>query len=141
MADSSPQTDQAEVSPWAVFAHLDFSLLWSSGVAMNVSMLIRTLVSTQWLYDTTGSAAQLGLLGAVQFVQLPMALWGGALADRIDRKKLMVLPQAIGTLLLVILTILAASDTLKPWHIFVVTGISGMANQLGGSARPACCPG
>ena len=137
MADSSPQTDQAEVSPWAVFAHLDFFLLWSSGVAMNVSMLIRTLVSTQWLYDTTGSAAQLGLLGAVQFVQLPMALWGGALADRIDRKKLMVLPQAIGTLLLVILTILAASDTLKPWHIFVVTGISGMANQLGGSARPA----
>src|SRR3972149_8833066 len=137
MADSSPQTDQAEVSPWAVFAHLDFSLLWSSGVAMNVSMLIRTLVSTQWLYDTTGSAAQLGLLGAVQFVQLPMALYGGSLADRLDRKKLMVLTQAVGTVLLVILTILAAGNNLQPWHIFAVTGISGMVNMLGNAARPA----
>ena len=107
---------------------------------MTVSMLLRTLISTQWLYDTTGSAAQLGLLGAVQFVQLPMALYGGALADRIDRKKLMVLTQVVGTLLLVILTLLAASNTLQPWHIFAVTGISSMANTLGSSARPAMLP-
>ena len=140
MADSDPQSNQEVVSPWAVFAHLDFFLLWSSGVAMTVSMLLRTLISTQWLYDTTGSAAQLGLLGAVQFVQLPMALYGGSLADRLDRKKLMVLTQVVGTLLLVVLTILAASNTLQPWHIFAVTGISSMVNTLGSSARPAMLP-
>ena len=118
----------------------DFFLLWSSGVAMTVSMLLRTLISTQWLYDTTGSAAELGLLGAVQFVQLPMALYGGSLADRLDRKKLMVSTQAIGTLLLLALTVLAGSNTLRPWHIFAVTGISSMANMLGASARPAMLP-
>ncbi|MEK7353019.1 MAG: MFS transporter [Chloroflexota bacterium] len=140
MADPDPESNQAEVSPWALFARLDFFFLWSSGVAMTVSMLLRTLISAQWLYDTTGSAAQLGLLGAVQFVQLPMALYGGALADRIDRKKLMVLTQVVGTLLLVILTLLAASNTLQPWHIFAVTGISSMVNTLGSSARPAMLP-
>ena len=88
----SPQSSQAEFSPWAVFAHLDFFLLWSSGVTMSVSMILRTLVSAQWLYEATGSAAQLGLLGAVQLLQLPLSLYGGALADRVDRKKLMVLP-------------------------------------------------
>src|SRR3989338_2884189 len=124
MSDSVPQSNQAEISPWALFTHPDFFLLWTSGVALNVSMLLRTLISTQWLYDTTGSAAQLGLLGAVQFVQLPMALYGGSLADRLDRKKLMVLTQAVGTVLLVILTILAAGNNLQPWHIFAVTGIS-----------------
>ena len=123
-----------------VLARGDFFLLWSSGVAMSVSMLLRTLISTQWLYDTTGSAAQLGLLGAVQFVQLPMALYGGSLADRLDRKKLMILTQAVGSLLLLVLTILAASNTLRPWHIFAVTGISSMVNMLGSSARPAMLP-
>ena len=38
------------------------------------------------------------------------------------------------------LTLLAAADRLVPWHIFAVTGISGVANLLGGSARPAMLP-
>jgi MFS family permease len=140
MQESDPPSRQSGNSPWAVFAHFDFFLLWSSGVTLTVSTLIRTLVSTQWLYDETGSATQLGLLGVVQFLQLPMALWGGSLADRIDRKKLMVLTQVVGTLLLLVLTILAVTDTLQPWHIFAVTGISSMANTLGASARPAMLP-
>jgi MFS family permease len=140
MPDSDPPSNQTKPSLWALFAHYDFFLLWSSGVAMAISMILRTLISTQWLYDTTGSAAQLGLLGVVQFLQLPMTLWGGALADQMDRKKLMVLTQAVGTLLLVALTMLAATNTLQPWHIFAVTGISSMVNTLGSSARPAMLP-
>ncbi len=136
----TPQPNQAEVSPWAVFAHLDFFLLWSSGVATTISMLLRTLISAQWLYDTTGSAAQLGLLGVVQLVQLPLALYGGSLADRVDRKKLIVLTQVVGSVLLVTLTMLAAGNTLRPWHIFAVTGVSSMVNMLGSSARPAMLP-
>jgi MFS family permease len=119
---------------------MDFFLLWFSGVAMTLSMLLRTLISSQWLYDTTGSSAQLGLLGAVQFVQLPMALFGGSMADRLDRKKLMVLTQAAGSLLLLAMTLLAWTNTLEPWHVFVVTGLSSMVNMLGASARPAMLP-
>ena len=136
-----PQDSEAEAGKsWIGFLRGDFFFLWSSGVAMTVSMLLRTLISTQWLYDTTGSATELGLLGAVQFVQLPMALYGGSLADRLDRKKLMVLIQAIGSLLLLTMTLLAMSNALEPWHIFVVIGTSGMVNMLGASARPAMLP-
>ena len=130
MTESTPPEDQSGASPWAVFAHRDFSLLWMSAAAMTVTMIIRTLISTQWLYDTTGSAAQLGLLGAVQLLLLPMALFGGSLADRMDRKILMALTQLVNTVLLVILTVLAATNALEPWHIFVVTGITGMTNTL-----------
>ena len=140
MSNSVPETNPASPSRSSVLVRGDFLLLWSSGVAMTVSMLLRTLISTQWLYDTTGSAAQLGLLGAVQFVQLPMALYGGSLADRLDRKKLMILTQAVGSLLLLLLTVLAAGNALQPWHIFAVTGISSMVNMLGSSARPAMLP-
>src|SRR5271157_2729399 len=109
MADLGPEPNQAKVSPWEVFPRRDFFLLWSSGVAVTVSSLLFTLVSSQWLYDTTGSAAQLGLLGVVQFAQLPVALYGGMLADRFDRKKLLVLTQLTNSSLIVILTLLAAS--------------------------------
>jgi MFS family permease len=107
---------------------------------MSISMVLRTLVSTQWLYDTTGSAAQLGLLGLVQFLQMPVVLYGGTLADAMDRKKLMVMTQGVSLLVLVSLTLLAFNDALRPWHIFVATGISGIVSMLGASARPAMLP-
>ena len=107
---------------------------------MSVAMSLRILVSTQWLYDETGSAAQLGLLGVVQLLQMPVALYGGTLADSIDRKKLMAGTQLVAFGMLLILTILAASGRLAPWHIFAVMGVSGIVNLLGGSARPAMLP-
>jgi MFS family permease len=140
MADLVPESNQAKVSPWEVFTRRDFLFLWSSGVAATVSMLLFTLISSQWLYDTTGSAAQLGLLGVVQFAQLPVALYGGMLADRLDRKKLLVLTQLANASLIVLLTLLAAGHNLKPWHIFVATGITGMVSMLGASSRPAMLP-
>jgi predicted MFS family arabinose efflux permease len=138
-AGRTPQP-QREPRLWSLFTHRDFTLLWSGGVLMSVSMVLRTLVSSQWLYDTTGSAAQLGLLGLVQFLQMPVVLLGGTLADAIDRKKLMVMTQGVSFLMLVALTLLAATKTLHPWHIFAVTGVSGIVSMLGASARPAMLP-
>lgn len=123
--------------PWSAFAYRDFAMLWVGGVAALVTMQLRTLVSFQWLYEETGSAAQLGLLGAVQLAQMPVVLYGGALADRLDRKRLMAFTQAVALLMLVGLTILSAAGALQTWHIFVVTGLSGMVNMLGSPARAA----
>jgi len=140
MADLVPESNQAQVPPWEVFTRRDFFLLWSSGVAVTVSTLLFTLISSQWLYDTTGSAVQLGLLGVVQFAQLPVALYGGMLADRFDRKKLLVLTQLTNSSLIVILTLLSVSHNLKTWHIFIAIGVTGMVSMLGASSRPAMLP-
>lgn len=107
---------------------------------MSITMVLRTLISAQWLYETTESPAQLGLLGAVQLLQMPVVLYGGTLADRVDRKKLMAMTQAMAFGMLLLLTSLAASNALQPWHIFAATGISGMVNMLGAAARPAMLP-
>ncbi len=107
---------------------------------MVVSHSLTTLISAQWLYEETGSAAQLGLLGAVHLVQMPIALYGGTLADSVDRKKLMTLTQGVSFAVLLALTALAALDRLAPWHIFAATGASGVVGLLGGSARPAMLP-
>jgi MFS family permease len=140
MAELVPESPQARESPWQVFTRRDFFLLWSSGVAVTVSTLLFSLISSQWLYDTTGSAAELGFLGVVQFLQLPVLLYGGMLADRLDRKKLLALTQLANTALIAILALLAYSHNLKTWYIFVATGMIGMVSMLGASARPAMLP-
>lgn len=107
---------------------------------MLVAMQLRLFTSTQWLYDETGSAAQLGILGAIQFIQMPVAIYGGLLADIINRKRLMVFTQAVSFISMLLLTIAAMNDMLSPWMIFTVTGVTGIVNMLGNSARPAMLP-
>ena len=128
------------VKPWSSFKHYNFSVLWAAQVTMTMAMTLRLLSTSQWIYDETGSAAQLGILGAVQLLQMPVVIYGGALADVMNRKVLMSMTQTVSFLSLVILTVLAYSDVLAPWHIWVVTGATGMVNMLGSSARPAMLP-
>ena len=99
MKNSDPELpDQANLRKpalWAALGHRDFAFLWAGGISMSITGVLRTLVSGQWLYDTTGSPALLGMLGAVQLLQLPVGLYGGTLSDRINRKKLMVMTQGV----------------------------------------------
>ena len=135
-----PQEDSVSRNPLKVLAYKDFLYLWASTGFMTVANALRILVSLQWLYEATGSATQLGLLGVVQLLQLPMALYGGMLADRINRKMLMVGCQLAAAAMLLIITMLAFMEALKPWHIFAITGLSGMVAMLGVGARPAMLP-
>ena len=103
-----------------------------------ITMQLRMLVSGVWLYEETGSGLQLGLLGVVQLaVQLPAILYGGTLADQIDRKKLMAYTQAVSFVFISIMVGLIATDNLRPWHIYAVTAILGVASVLGSPARSA----
>jgi MFS family permease len=126
------------VRPWAAFAFRDFRMLWLSGVAAMVTMQMRTLSTGVWLYEETGSGLQLGLLGLIQFaVSLPAILYGGTLADQLDRKKLIFITQGFNFGLTAVLAVLAFSDSLRPWHIYGVTAVLGVASVIGGPARSA----
>ena len=121
-----------------MFAFSDYRILWISSVCGLVTMQMRMLATGVWLYDVTGSGFQLGLLGVVQLaVQLPAILFGGALADRWDRKKLIAAAQSFSFVFMAIVALLAAMDRLEPWHIYAVTAILGVSSVLGGPARSA----
>ena len=132
-----PSANSRSLRPWSALAFRDYRILWFSGVAQMVTMQMRMLVSGVWLYEITGSGVQLGLLGVVQLVmQLPAILYGGALADQIDRKKLMGYTQLVSFALLGAMTVLAATDSLRPWHIYGVTAILSVASTLAALHAP-----
>ena len=98
---------------------------------MLVAMQLRLLASTQWLFEETGSAASLGLLGVIQLGTMPLIIYGGLLADIFDRKKLMIFTQGFSFFALLFLTFVAFMNMLAPWMIFVITGLTAIVNMLG----------
>ena len=134
----APSFAQPRLRPWSAFAFADYRVLWLSSIAGLVTMQMRLLATGVWLYDVTGSGLQLGLLGVVQLaVQLPAILFGGALADQWDRKKLIAVTQSFSFVFIGLMTLLLAMDRLVPWHVYAVTAILGVTSVLGGPARSA----
>jgi|TARA_B100000315_G_scaffold259922_1_gene318095 MFS family permease len=136
--DESHTATPPSLPPWAAFAFSDYRILWISSVSSLITMQLRMLVAGVWLYDETGSGVQLGMLGVVQLaVQLPGTLYGGALADQMDRKKLIALTQSFSFVVIALLAVLMATENLAPWHIYASTAFLGITSMLGNPARSA----
>ncbi len=100
-----------KTKPWGAFLYRDYRFLWASLIAGSVVVWMRILGTAQWLLDETGSAYYVGLIGVVQLVvQVPVTLWAGNLADRMDRKRLMTF--STGATSVVLLTLGALNGQL-----------------------------
>jgi MFS family permease len=100
------------------------------------AVAVGILVTTQ-----TGQAGWAGLVAAAGFV--PNALvgpFGGALADRIPRRRLLLGTTTVQMLLAGVLTALAAADAAQPWVVTVIVFASGCAGALGFPAYQSLMP-
>ena len=96
------------------FRYRDYRLLWFLTMAGSIASWMRILGTAQWLLEETGSAAMVGVIGIVQLViQIPTTLWSGTLADRIDRKQLLIVSYGLTLLTLFALAILNKSGWLN----------------------------
>jgi MFS family permease len=110
-------------------------------VTGTVGVWVRILATAQWLLDETGSAVLVGLIGVVQLlVQVPAVLWGGTLADRLDRKRLMALANLISFVALLGLGLLNASGLLSPPAVYVGIAATAAAQMFASPARAALVP-
>ena len=68
-----------------------------------------------------GTAQQLGFLGAATAVPTILVnMFGGVLADRVDRRMLIMSVSAASSLLLLLLAILDATNTIHIWHLVAI---------------------
>jgi MFS family permease len=104
--------------------HRDFRLLWCS-VAITFFGSMMTFVAIPYqVYALTRSSWLVGLLGAVDFVALTtMALVGGALADALDRRRVVRLTETTLMLLVALLALNALRDRPSVLVLFVVSGL------------------
>jgi len=95
------------------------------------------IVAEAWLvYRLTGSAALLGAAGfASQIPVLFLATLGGTVADRFNRRRIMIVTQTASMILPLILAALVFTGRVQVWHIFTLAAALGVVNAFDVPAR------
>ena len=119
----------------------DFRLLFLAGTVFYLGGMVTYVAIPYQLYDITGSNFVVGAVGLVELVPLIVfGLYGGALADHMDRRTLLVwtgVAQVVFTGVLVVNAFLAEPEV---WLIFVVAGFLSAAQSLQRPSREALIP-
>ena len=105
----------------------NFALVWSSNMMGSMGNQTEALVLGWFVLTLTNSPLYVGLITAARLFMNPLALFAGAIADRVPRNLLLATVEfiAAGTGLLMLILIL--SGVLQVWHIFAVTLCAGLA--------------
>lgn len=95
------------------------------------------IVAEVWLIlALTGSGVAVGVTAGLQFLpMLLFGLWGGALADRISKRRLLALTQALMALPALALWALTASGSVEPWMVYALVFARGSVNAVDNPAR------
>ncbi|HYF09140.1 MAG TPA: MFS transporter [Acetobacteraceae bacterium] len=110
-----------------LFATPDFVRLWLAGGLTNTMRMQEILVAGIFAYQVTGSALAVSLV--LMLRALPMLLMGalaGALAESLDRKRLLMSGQAFAALSAFAVALLSATGLLALWHLALSGFISGL---------------
>ncbi|HEY1503156.1 MAG TPA: MFS transporter [Stellaceae bacterium] len=118
-------------SPWSPFRHRAFAVLWTATVISNVGTWMQS-AGAGWLM--TSLDPQPLTVALVQLATaLPMfllALPAGALADIVDRRRLLLGVQIVATAITAVLALLVARNLVTPGSLLLFTGALGVTSAL-----------
>lgn len=121
--------------------HRGFALLFFSLLFSNTGTWMAQTVQAWLVYELTGSALALGtVFGAFAIPMIVLPFFGGVLADRLDRRKVIWIMQSAATLLALTMAVLVATELIQVWHIFVISFISAIALAFDQPTRQAIIP-
>ncbi len=133
------------VDPTPLRLDRDFRLLWAGQAISTVGRMITAVVLPYQVYVLTGDVLSVGALSLVQLVPIMIfALGGGAVADAVDRRRLLVVTQlalAACSLALAVLALQAAPPVLAIFAVaFVSAGFGAVDQPARASAIPRLVP-
>jgi MFS family permease len=115
--------------------HRDFRLVYTGQLVSSFGSFLTYVALPVQIYDLTQSSKIVGLLGTVQLVPLAVtALWGGAFADAIDRRRLLLWSEA---LLLAGAIALTVNAMLPHPSVVLLFAIAAFMSAVNGFHRPA----
>lgn len=124
------------------FQSHDFRLMWSGAFTSTTGTWMAQVGEAWLVLEMTSSPFYLGLTRFL--ADLPILLFtlvGGVVADRIDRRKLLLGSQYTQMSTALILTALVLADKVEIWHILMLAFIAGTGQSFGGPAYAALIPG
>ena len=147
---SSPQDNPPPIAPhsapvirpWSSLLIRDYRLIFITILCANTANHMRNVASLYQVYHLSGSSVQLGLAGFFQaFPFIIFGLFGGVLADTLNRKKLIVITHSLNVLPGLALGALTLTGHIEVWHINALNIVASSLQVLGGPSRQAIIPG
>ena len=118
--------------------HRNFQLFFAGQFVSLTGTWMQSVAQSWLVYRLTGSVILLGLVGfASQIPVFLLAPFGGAAADRYDRRKILVVTQTSAMITAFVLAILTLSENIQVWHLFVLAACFGIANAFDIPTRQA----
>ena len=118
--------------------HDNYRYFFLGQVATLIGMWMQSIALSWLIYRLTGSSTQLGLVNFCN--QLPVLLLvslGGIVADRYDRRRIVIRTQATCMFLSALLAFLTLSDLIQVWHLYCVAIAYGLTQAFDMPARQA----
>jgi predicted MFS family arabinose efflux permease len=123
------------------FAYRDFRLMWFGACISSIGTWMQIVAQSWLIYRLSHSAFLLALdqfLGGIPIFLF--SLIGGVVADRVERRRILLGSQYVQLATAGTLAILVATGTVHIWHILCLSFVSGFAQAFGGPAYQALIP-
>ncbi len=119
----------------------NFALIWSAALVSNVGTWMQTVALGVLVFSRTGRPAWAGLVAAAGFVPIGLlAPVGGALADRLDRRRWLLVTTLAETAFAAVLAVLAGLHRDPAWALVLLSFLGGAAGAVGFPAYQAMMP-
>lgn len=121
--------------------HRDYFRYWTGSFASVGATQLQTMAQGWLLYELTESAIELGYLGAAAAIPaILMTLFGGAVADRFNKKHVLMLTSISVAIIMSVLAFLDFTGAVQAWHIILIAGLVSFISGFDWPARQAIFP-
>jgi MFS family permease len=123
------------------FTYRDFRIMWIGACTSSIGTWMQSLAQAWLVYELSKSAFYLGLDAFL--AQIPIVLFsliGGVVADRYERRHMLIVSQVIQMTCAFVLTTLFIIGVVHVWQILVLSFFTGFAQSFGGPAYQALIP-
>ena len=125
----------------ASLRYRDFRLVWLGSVTEHLGEFMQTAGILWLVNELTHSPLMLTVVGSVRFIpMLVFPIIGGVVADRVNRRNLLMAALLGAALLSVGLTLLVVTDIIALWHLIVINSLGGVLLSFNHPARHAIVP-
>ena len=127
--------------PFVAFRFRDFRLFWIGYFISQIGNSMQQMAVSWLLYDLTKSPLKLGVNGAFRAApMIVLGLFGGAIADRLDRRRVLFFTQAFLMLLAFLLGFLVQTERIQVWQVYGLTLLAAVVQSVDIPARQALVP-
>lgn len=108
-----------------------FLLLWFTQMISGLGSAMTSYALVIWSYTQSGSALRTALLMVCSYAPYVIcSIFAGALSDRWDKKKTMLICDTLAAFSTLVILFLMKSGNLRVWHLYIVNAVSGLMNTV-----------